>query len=117
MLSLDTSIEVKLMQPENAKFPILVTESEIETLILPLGHDIKVVLFLLYKTPSSVLKVLLSLATSIDIKPVHPIKASFSMVVTELGIVMEVKPVQPLNALNLMLVTELGIVTEVNPVQ
>ena len=62
-------------------------------------------------------KVGLSSATTIDVSPVQPEKASCSMLVTELPIVTDVSPVQPEKARFPMLVTELGMVTDVSPSQ
>ena len=47
------------------------------------------------------------------VRPLQPLKAQSSMLVTLLGIVMLVRPVQSLKAQSPMLVTLLGIVYEV----
>ena len=48
-------------------------------------------------------------------RPLHSLKASYPILVTEFGIVIDVKPLQPEKAEFPILVTELGIVTEVRP--
>lgn len=48
-------IEVNFLQPRNAEAPMLVTELGNETLVFPAGQAIKVVISLLYRTPSKVL--------------------------------------------------------------
>ena len=54
---------------------------------------------------------------SIEVKPVQPSKASFSMLVTQLGISTDVKPMQLEKAPLPMLFTPLPNITDVNPVQ
>ena len=51
----------------------------------------------------------------IEVRLVQPLKAPYSILVTELGIVTEVRLEQPSKALSPILVTEFGIVTEVRP--
>ena len=79
---------------------------------------IKVVLFLLYNTPSSAVYALLPAPTFIAARPVQPANTPGSMFVTLSGIVtLPVRPVHPENAPLRILVTLLGIVMLVRPVQ
>lgn len=108
--------EVRLLQPENASSPIVITEDGIaKGPVFPPGQVTKIVLFLLYKTPSAELYSGLSDDTFMDVKLLHESNASVPIVVTENGIMMEVKPLHPLNVQSPMLVTVEGIVTETKP--
>ena len=52
-----------------------------------------------------------------EVSPVHSVKATAPIEVTELGMVTEVSPEQPEKAHSPMEMTELGMVTEVSPEQ
>ena len=53
----------------------------------------------------------------IDVRPLHPEKAQFPILVTEFGIVIDVRPVQFWKTQAAILVTEFGIVIDVRPWQ
>ena len=77
---------------------------------LPLGNEVRVVLFLLKSTPFSEVYLLFSRLTFIDVRLLQS-KKEFSIEVTELGIVTLVKLLHPRKADSPMLVTLSGIVT------
>ena len=79
--------------------------------VFPAGYCIRVVLFLLYNTPSTELYAVLSAITFIAVRLVQPEKAPLSMLVTLFGMVTSVRLVQPEKADCPMLVTLLGMVT------
>ena len=62
-------------------------------------------------------KTVLPFSTIIEVKPVHSMKASELIDVTEVGITTETKLLQPENAFSPIDFTELEIVTEVKAVQ
>ena len=84
---------------------------------MALGQHTKVVISLLYNTPSKLVKLLLLESTSIFVKALQEENAPSPIEVTLLGIVIDVRNEQLLNAKLLIELTLLGIVIEVRDEQ
>ena len=114
MLVTDSGIVtlVRLLQPENASLPMLVTLSPKIYVVTcePKMWLIFELYVYVFETTSLLLMVTL-------VRPVQSANAEPPMLVTELPMVTLVKPVQYSNAPLPMLVTDSGIVTLVRPVQ
>ena len=95
-------ILVKLLHPENAKLPILVTLDGITTLVKPLHPE---------NALFPILVILVGIV--ILVKPLHPENALSPILVTLSGIVILVKAVQPLKAFSPITVTQEGMTTKV----
>ena len=83
---------VKPSQPYNAYSPIEVTLSGMTTVdsCLPIGRRMNISPFLLYKSPSILLKYSFPPSTSIEINSEHPLNVSGAIYVTVSGMVMRV---------------------------
>jgi len=86
---------VRLEQPKKAPYPILVTLlGMLNEPVFPSGYLNKVVLFLLYNTPSIELYAVLVASTFIVVRLEQPEKAPAPMLVTLFGIVTLVRLLQ-----------------------
>ena len=86
-------IEVKLVQKAKAALPIEVTELGITVFI----HPQTIAFVLVFIIALQLLResyCVFPLSTTIEVKPLQPMKAQLPMEVTELGMVNEVKAVQ-----------------------
>ena len=104
VLTPSTVIVAKLLQPEKAIHPILVTELGIVTDVMLLQSE---------KAPEPILVTELGIVTDTKLRQLE--KALSPISVTPWGIVMEVRPLQDVKAPPPILVTLLGIVMEVRP--
>jgi len=94
LFAASTWMAVKLLQPQNAASPMLVTLEGMVMEVRPLQSW--KALFPMLVTDFGML---------MEVKPLQPQKAKFPMHVTELGMMMAVKLLQPSNAPSPMLVT------------
>ena len=107
-------IDVKPLQPENARSPIEVTELGITVFLHPnisvLVADSTIALQLFLESYT-----VFPLSTTMVVKPLQELNAQSPIEVTELGMVIDVKPLQPANAQLPIEVTELGITVFLHP--
>ena len=108
-------MEVKLLLPEKAKTPMLVTLPGMIVFLQPTINVFVDVSIIALQFPLESYFAF-PFSTDIEVKPLQPSKAFRSILVTLLEMVMEVKPLQPLKAQVSMFVTPLGMMMEVMPV-
>jgi hypothetical protein len=108
---------VRPVQPEKASCPMLVTLAGMVTTPVAPGYATKVVLFLLYSMPPSELYAVLAVSTFIVARLAQPLKALTPMLVTLAGMDIPVRLLQLAKAPLSMLVTPAGMVIPVRLLQ